>query len=183
MIWIIFNLVFICIYQHFLLWLIVSPSFVSSLASSSCGKSPLNLLDFIATLMFLSGIAIESLADDQQYAFQTEKYRRIRQGLELTGEYKDGFKQSGLFAIVRKPNYAAEQWIWISYYLFSVAATKSEQIWNWSASGCILLCLLFQGSGWFTECITVSKYPKYKHYQKTTPLYFPLNLRPKAGTD
>jgi hypothetical protein len=30
--------------------------------------------------------------------------------------------------------------------------------------GCILLCLLFQGSGWLTEKISTSKYPAYCLY-------------------
>ena len=45
----------------------------------------------------------------------------------------DGFCQSGLFAIVRKPNYATEQLVWISYYFFSVAASASAT-WPQSAN-------------------------------------------------
>lgn len=175
--WLFFNFGFICLYQHFLLWMIAAPAIVSSLVSSSCGKSPLNILDYVATLIMLTAVLLESIADNQQFAFQTEKYRLRAAGAKLTGEYADGFKQSGLFAIVRKPNYACEQCVWISFYLFSVAATQGEQLWNWSAMGWILLCLLFQGSGLFTENITVSKYPKYKEYQATTPLYLPNIMR------
>jgi steroid 5-alpha reductase family enzyme len=171
--WTIFNFTFICLYQHFLLWLIASPSTVASLVSSSCGKTPLNWLDYVASLLLLTAVVVESVADNQQFAFQAEKYRLIAAGATLTGEYADGYKQSGLFAFVRKPNYACEQCVWISFYLLSVAATQGEQLWNWSGMGWVLLCLLFQGSGWFTESITISKYPKYKEYQKTTPLYIP----------
>ena len=84
--------------------------------------------------------------------------------------------QSGLFGIVRKPAYAGEQMIWISFYLFSVAAGhehQKERYINWSIGGCILLCLLFQGSGWLTEQISISKYPEYRSYQKRVPLYVP----------
>ncbi len=172
-VWIIFNFGFISLFQHVLLWLIASPSVVASLVSSSCGISPLNFIDIMATLMFLAAVIIESVADNQQYEFQIEKYRQRKEDMELKGEYKDGFKQSGLFAIVRKPNYAAEQLVWISFYFFSIAATNGKQLWNWSGMGFILLCVLFQGSGWFTENITISKYPKYKDYQKATPLYMP----------
>lgn len=176
-IWMIFNLFFISIFQHVLLWLIASPSVVASLVASSCGRAPLNIVDVVATIFFLFAIILESVADNQQYKFQTEKHRKTMLGLELVGEYKDGFKQSDMFAIVRKPNYAAEQLVWIAFYSFSIAATKGCQLWNWSGIGFILLCLLFQGSGWFTENITISKYPKYKEYQKTTPLYLPNPLQ------
>lgn len=176
-VWMIFNFGFISLYQHFLLWLIASPSIVATLVSSSCGYSPLNFLDLVAAVIFLASLLVESVADNQQYAFQTEKYRQRSEGIEMAGEYKDGFKQSGLFAIVRKPNYAAEQVIWICYYLFSVAATRGQRLWNWSCLGFVLLCLLFQGSGWFTESITIRKYPKYKDYQKKTPLFVPNPFR------
>lgn len=63
------------------------------------------------------------------------------------------------------------QAIWISYYLFSVAAGGG--FWNWSAGGFVLLCLLFQGSGWLTEQISIKKYPEYRAYQKRVPLYVP----------
>ena len=37
-----------------------------------------------------------------------------------------------------------------------------------------MLCLLFQGSGYFTELITLKKYPKYyTKYMKHVPLYIP----------
>jgi steroid 5-alpha reductase family enzyme len=40
--------------------------------------------------------------------------------------------------------------------------------------GCFLLVTLFQGSGRFTEKLTLLKYPeKYSQYQKRVPLYVP----------
>jgi steroid 5-alpha reductase family enzyme len=123
--------------------------------------------------MFLAFVVIESIADNQQFAFQTEKYRLKDAGKPLEGEYADGFNHSGLFSIVRKPNYAAEQAIWICFYLFSVASVQGEQYCNWSIIGCILLCMLFQGSGSFTEKITLTKYPKYREYMTAIPLYVP----------
>ena len=127
------------------------------------------LLTGLLHACFLACIVIEGIADNQQYAFQTEKYRQRNAGEPLTGDYADGFNQSGLFAIVRKPNYAAEQGIWISFYVFSVSAIGV----NWSGIGWILLVLLFQGSGWFTESLTIPKYPKYTEYQQRVPLYLP----------
>jgi hypothetical protein len=57
--------------------------------------------------------------------------------------------------------------VWISYHLFSVAAAVGHdsnhgdghsryRYLNWSAGGCVLLCLLFQASGWLTEEISMS---------------------------
>lgn len=178
--WMIFNLLFISIYQNFLLLLTTAPSFVAwTLATNpSCSSNyaPLNMLglDGLATIFVLTFIAIETISDNQQYAFQTEKYRQINAGIQRKGDFADGFCQSGLYAVVRKPNYAAEQSIWISYYIFSIAATIDRTLLNWSAIGCFLLVLLFQGSGRFTEKLTLAKYPvKYQSYQKKVPLYVP----------
>ena len=68
--------------------------------------------------MYLGFVLMEGVADNQQQAFQTEKYRRKRAGEKLDGEFLDGFTRSGLFSIVRKPNYMAEQSLWISFGLF-----------------------------------------------------------------
>ena len=109
---------------------------------------------------------------------QTEKYRRKAAGETLDGEYLQGFKSSGLFSIVRKPNYACEQGLWVSFGLFSLSTFQSgiarqSNIINWSHIGWILYLLLFQGSGPFTEKITLTKYPIYAEYMKETPLYVP----------
>ena len=150
-VWHVFNFVFISVYQNFLLLWIATPSFVAytMATNANCVDSyvPLNIVDIIIAAVILALIVIETIADNQQYAFQTEKYRRIGAGITLDGEYKDGFCQSGLFSILRKPNYAAEQSIWICFYLFSVSATGGTKWFNWTIFGWILLVLLFQGSG------------------------------------
>jgi ABC-type uncharacterized transport system permease subunit len=50
----------------------------------------------------------------------------------------------------------------VSLYVFSIAATGRYV--NWTLTGALLLILLFQGSGIFTEIISNQKYPKYKEY-------------------
>jgi steroid 5-alpha reductase family enzyme len=175
-VWIMFNLIFTSFYQNILLLWMISPVMVVHIVASTpsrCPNSPLNIFDLVATILFLSCVAIEGIADNQQYEFQIKKYKLRHEGAPLQGEYKDGFCQSGLFSVVRKPNYAAEQSTWISFYLFSVAAFTGDRWLNWSITGFIMLCLLFQGSGWLTEKITCSKYPKYYDYMKKVPRYVP----------
>lgn len=203
----VFNLVFISFYQNWLLLYIASPSLVAwstAMKRIHCGYeegTTLNAIDKIAASIFLFALCVESIADNQQLDFQNRKRSNSIfmhalgavsgvGGLESATkkiaaetaknnkDVMDGFCQSGLFAIVRKPNYAAEQLIWISYYLFSVAATWPQSqgttsLVNWSMGGFIMLCLLFQGSGWLTEQISSSKYPAYRDYQRRVPLYMP----------
>ena len=159
-VWTIFNFIFISLYQNLLLLLIASPSFVAYTVATepACATTtfvPLNVMDYIIACLVLFFIGVETVADNQQYAFQTEKYRRMDAGVPPLeeGEYKDGFCQSGLFAILRKPNYAVEQCVWISFYLFSISATGGRILLNWSMIGWVLLVLLFQGSG---TCMSMS---------------------------
>ena len=135
------------------------------------GDNTLNWIDIIAAFGMFTFIIFETIADQQQYNFQTTKHQFIYNKQTVPSPYDDGFCKQGLWAKMRHPNYLSEQVIWICFYLFSVAAT--DRWLNWSAVGCILLLLLFKGSSDFSEDISLTKYPKYKDYQKSTPRFIP----------
>eukprot|EP00762_Andalucia_godoyi_P001270 ANDGO_04810.mRNA.1 Uncharacterized protein C594.04c len=180
-VWFLFNVSFICTVQHVLLLWITLPAYIALLHSADVQTvAQLNALDFAAAGLFLFFLAVETVADQQQWVFQNEKYRRrdlVAKNADATrtlivGDYARGFLTSGLFKYSRHPNFFSEQAIWISFYLFSVAATGYQ--WNnWSALGALALIMLFQGSTTFTEQISVSKYPAYREYQKTTSRLIP----------
>jgi steroid 5-alpha reductase family enzyme len=165
-VWMLFNLLFICFYQNTLIFLFTLPV----LSPLSAGASELHTSDYVLALVFLSLVVMEFIADQQQYDFQTEKYRRKNAGEDL-GPYADGFIQTGLWSFMRHPNYAAEQAIWVVFYLFSVSAT-GEWL-NWSIAGSVLLIILFKGSSDFSEEISAQKYPKYKSYQEKVGRFIP----------
>ncbi len=165
--WGLFNFFFICFYQNGLILLFTLPVLVALKGTDI----PLNGFDYLLAGLFLLFLIIETIADQQMHEFQTEKYRRIRAGEKLEGEYADGFIKRGLWKYVRHPNYASEQSIWIIFYLFSVVATG--QWINWSMAGCMLLLILFQGSSDFSEAISARKYPRYEEYRKKTGRFFP----------
>lgn len=166
-VWTLFNLLFISGYQNILILLFTLPALVVL----QFNNSPLGLLDYIAAGFMLFFIIYETIADEQHYKFQSKKHALIKANEKLTGDYKKGFLDKGLWAYSRHPNYWAEQSIWISFYLFSVAA--SGQWINWSIAGCLLLLILFQGSSDFSEEISAGKYPKYKYYQKKVSRFIP----------
>lgn len=166
-VWLLFNLFFICLYQHALIYLFTLPVLTGLNANAPEG---LIWADYLLAVIFVGLVAIEYIADQQQWVYQNEKYRRINNN-EPLGEYSDGFIRTGLWGVVRHPNYAAEQAIWIVFYLFSVVATGSWL--NWSIAGCLLLVILFKGSSDFSEKISAEKYPKYKEYQKQVSRFVP----------
>lgn len=163
--WMAFNLFFISLYQMGLVWLITLP------VVKSIGGGPLTTWDYVLAVVLIALIVIETIADQQQWNYQNEKHRLIKEGDPLPDKYEKGFAHEGLWSLVRHPNYAAEQSIWIVVYLFSVVATGS---WiNWSIAGCLLLVLLFKGSADFSEAISSDKYPAYKNYIKKVPRFIP----------
>ena len=92
-----------------------------------------------------------------------------------TESLRKGFLTEGLFKHVRHPNFASEQAIWISFYLFSVAA--SGQWINFTLIGPVLLVILFIGSSIMTEKISSGKYPDYPTYQREVPKFIPKLFR------
>ena len=164
-IWMLFNLFFICSYQNILIFLFTIP-----ILTVVGDNSPLNWIDYLLSFLFVIFVLLEFVADNQQYVFQTEKHRRMKAG-EALGDYEKGFIDTGLWGIVRHPNYAMEQAIWLVFYFFSVNVT-GEWL-NWSVAGCALLIILFKGSSDFSEAISAEKYPAYSRYQKTVPRFIP----------
>jgi steroid 5-alpha reductase family enzyme len=162
-----FNLFFISAYQNVLIFLFTLPILMTI---TDGARMELTIYDWILAVLYVSAVVIEFIADQQQYDFQQEKHRRIKAGEDL-GEYAHGFVRSGLWSIVRHPNYAMEQSIWIIFYGFSVVAT-GEWI-NWSIAGCLLLVILFKGSSDFSEEISAGKYAEYKDYQRRVPRFIP----------
>jgi steroid 5-alpha reductase family enzyme len=165
-VWLLFNLFFICFYQNTLIFLFTVPV-IAALADNA---APLGISDWILAGIYVALVVMEFVADQQQYDFQKEKYRRKNAGEDL-GEYADGFIQTGLWSKMRHPNYFAEQAIWVVFYLFSVAAT-GEWL-NWTIVGAVLLIILFKGSSDFSEEISAKKYPKYADYQKRVGRFLP----------
>ena len=165
--WMAFNLFFISLYQNTLILLFTLPVVVAWQGQNT----PLNVLDLIAAALFVAFVVLETIADQQQWDFQREKYRLKKKGAALEGDYARGFLASKLWGLVRHPNYTAEQAIWLCFYLFSIAATGRWV--NWSLAGALLLLLLFIGSSDFSEEISSEKYPGYKDYQQRVPRFLP----------
>lgn len=165
--WTIFNLGFISLYQNTLIWLFTLPAVMAFQADSQ----QLTIGDYILAIVYICFVVLETIADQQQWNYQNEKHRRMNAGEPLGDYYRKGFVHSGLWKHVRHPNYASEQSIWVTFFLFTIVATGRYL--NWSVTGVLLLMLLFQGSADFSESISSEKYEGYKDYIKKTPRFLP----------
>ena len=167
--WMIFNLFFISIYQNALVLMTTFPALVLM----SVDK-PFGLVDDLVSALMLGFIVYETIADEQQWAFQTTKWKMIKEGKkleELPAPYNKGFNTVGLWNVSRHPNYFAEQGTWFAFYLFTIGGGMS--LFNWSIIGALLLIVLFLGSCAFAEEISASKYPEYARYCQLVSRFFP----------
>ena len=167
--WTLFDLGFISIYQNALVLMTAFPALVSM-----SSDKPFGWVDGIAACLMLGFIIWETVADEQQWAFQTKKWAMIKEGKkleELPSPYDKGFNTTGLWGRSRHPNYFAEQSIWASFYVFSIGAGTG--VINWSIIGALLLIVLFQGSSSLAEEISGRKYPEYEKYCRSVPRFFP----------
>ena len=163
--WLLFDFFFISFYQNGLIWLFTLPTVMVA------DVSALTYGDGILAFLFILFVAIETIADQQQWNYQNNKQRKKTSGEKLTEEEAQGFVSSGLWKLCRHPNYAAEQSIWLVLYCFSIVSTGMYI--NWSLAGALLLLLLFQGSSNFSEEVSAGKYPRDKEYQQQVPRYIP----------
>ena len=167
--WMLFDLLFISIYQNALILMTTFPALVSMNSTV-----PFGITDIVATVLMAGCILYETVADEQQWAFQTKKWKMINSGMKLEDlpvPYNKGFNTTGLWGISRHPNYLAEQSIWACFYIFSIGAGVG--IINWSIIGALLLIVLFIGSSALAEEISGGKYPEYAKYCEKVSKFFP----------
>jgi steroid 5-alpha reductase family enzyme len=170
----IFNVLFISLAQSILLMSITTPTYLLLLTSKFTGDH-LSTSDLVVPSAIAGCVALEWLADQQQWNFQHAKKSYQNTG-KAPREYKHsdldrGFLTDGLFAWSRHPNFAAEQAIWILFYQWSCLATGS--LYNWSVLGVFSYIILFRASTALTESISAGKYPGYKEYQKRVGMFWP----------
>ena len=155
------NLFFIVIYQNLILVLLALPAW-TAYQDRATSFGP---VDVVLAAVFLAFTVGETIADEQQWRFQSWK----RAEVEAARTPSPRFVQTGLFRYSRHPNYFFEigQW-WIFFLMGAVAA---QSLLQWTVIGAFLLSLLFVGSTAFTERITLSRYPEYVLYrQRTSPI-------------
>jgi steroid 5-alpha reductase family enzyme len=158
-----FNLFFIVLYQNALLVLIALPAWtVYQHRATSFGA-----VDYLLTVLFLAFTVGETVADQQQWNFHQWKQIEAEAGREPNPR----FLQRGLFRYSRHPNYFFELAQWWVIFFFGVVAARS--VLEWTIIGPFLLTLLFVGSTRFTEKISLSHYPEYELFQRSTSAVIP----------
>ncbi|KAI0073665.1 DUF1295-domain-containing protein [Panus rudis PR-1116 ss-1] len=188
------NFTFIAIIQNIILFLLGLPAHTAAFQQ----PAQLSTSDYILATLALIDIAVEFVADNQQYSFQTYKHTGVIETNEWPGaniawtpeDAKRGFVTRGLWAWSRHPNFFCEQTFWVIITLFPVLAPESPKLPAlpvssitpfWPLAPALVLCTLFFSSTLFTESISRSKYPEgYAAYQQRVAMFVPF-LTPVWG--
>ncbi|MBQ6053508.1 MAG: DUF1295 domain-containing protein [Clostridia bacterium] len=171
--WTLFDLLFISVYQNLLVLAICLPCL-------ACTESdvPFGLTDIIAAGLAVAFLLLETVSDEYQWAFHKEKNALLKEAGKLSDlpyPYSLGFNTFGPWAYMRHPNYLGEQGIWLSLYIFAIAAGVTKfGIFHITFAGPLLLVLLFMGSSVLGEKISSGKYPKYADYTSQVCKYIPI---------
>ncbi|KAK9479352.1 hypothetical protein V1514DRAFT_328414 [Lipomyces japonicus] len=167
-----FGIAFVAIWEPLMLVNITQPvSIILESRDKDAGVSDIFFLFAIAFFIYL-----ERVFDDVQQNYQNAKRKYESLG-EVTDEYTQdelerGFCTQGPFGFSRHPNFAAEQYIWLSLYLWG--AYSSGRLINWSAIGTFSFLGFVYISAVHTEAHSSLKYPQYKLYQQSVAMLLPL---------
>lgn len=169
----IFNIIFISLAQSVLLFSLTMPTYVL-LLTAKLGVQSAGVDSFFVRVL-LGLVLVEFFADQQQWNFQQAKQQysktaKVPRKFEQA-DLDRGFVIDGLWSYCRHPNFAAEQAIWVTLYVWS--CFNADVLYNWTGVGAASLLLLFQGSTWLTELISSQKYPEYKDYQRRVNRFLP----------
>lgn len=136
--------------------LIVSLPYLGVHFSVSSGE--LNVLDYLAIIVWFIGFSFEAGGDYQLYQF---KKNPKNNGKVLN---------TGFWKYTRHPNYFGDSAVWWAYALFSISAGG-----YWQIIGAIIMTLLIikvSGVAMLERTLKTSK-PKYKDYIKATSSFLP----------
>lgn len=180
-----FNVTFISLIQSLVLLFLTAPTYNFVLLSQLPAFKSFELPDLGFSRVAFFFFIIEFFADQQQWHFHCAKHE-YQDSARISAPYKDqftpedlerGFAVTGLWSLSRHPNFAAEQAIWLTLYLWSCYRTESYV--QWTGLGFVGLFLIFQGSVRITEAISASKYPEYSDYQARVGRFIPrLSVKP-----
>lgn len=161
LVWTLFNLVAISLFQTWLLWAITLP--IMQFAGT-----PATVKDLCFAAVMLALIALEATCDEQQWRFQQGKARTPH-----AVPYRYGFCVTGVFGYSRHMNVFCEGSIWVTLaWAAQCCGTGSLAWWQWV--GCVALeALTLFSTAVITERLSARKYPGYAIYQSTTPMLFP----------
>jgi steroid 5-alpha reductase family enzyme len=148
-----------------LIWVAVSILYVAMYAPAQLTLvAPMELWSLPAGVVLMAfGLALEAASDWQKSALKAKAPTR--------------FVGTGLFGIVRSPNYLGEMIFWLGTFVSAIAAYQRIGDWALALLGFICIELIMVGSARRLELKQAERYaadPAYSAYAGRVPVLFPL---------
>jgi steroid 5-alpha reductase family enzyme len=153
-IWISVSALYVCMFM---------PALARVVSTANGGVDPLPVLSIVGICVMACGIVIEAVADAQ-------KSRAKRAA-------PSHFCDSGIYRIVRSPNYFGELLVWTGSLVAGAALLNGWLAWVLSVIGYVCIVLIMIGSARRLEIKQGERYgtdPDYKRYVATVPVLLPL---------
>jgi steroid 5-alpha reductase family enzyme len=123
------------------------------------GDRPLGWLDAVATLLGLTAVALELVADLQMHRFVRDRQ---------PGQVMD----RGLWAWSRHPNYLGEITFWLALAVYGVAASPSDAWWLFAGTAA-MLAMFLGASIPMMEQRSLERRPSYQDVVDRVPMLLP----------
>lgn len=140
----------------------VSPA-LFHIATARDVPGPVPIVTIVGLAAGYLGLVVESLAD-----FQKSRSKRIA---------PDTFTGTGLYRVVRFPNYFGEILVWLGSWIAGLPFYGASVFrWTVAAAGVIIIILIMLGSARRLEIKQEERYgsrPEFRQYASRTPVLFP----------
>ena len=143
------------------LYLMMVSPLLFSLESPAASVSA-TVFQIIGFVLMAGGLTLEGIADKQKSAFKAKN--------------PTAFCNTGLYSLIRCPNYLGEIIFWIGVWVMGIGFYKTAMEWVISLIGMVCIVYIMFGSTKRLEKTQISRYgnlPEFQKYSKSVPILIP----------
>lgn len=144
------------------LYLIMISPLLFSLEGPAAESTTASVFQILGLLLMAGGLILEGIADRQKSAFKSKN--------------PSAFCNTGLYSLVRCPNYLGEIIFWIGTWVMGIGFYKTALEWVISLIGMVCIVYIMFGSTKRLEKTQISRYGnllEFQQYSKSTPILIP----------
>jgi steroid 5-alpha reductase family enzyme len=144
------------------LYLMMASPLLFSLEEPAAGSTTAMVFQIIGLAVMAGGLILEGLADKQKSAFKAKN--------------PSSFCNTGLYSLIRCPNYLGEIIFWIGTWVMGIGFYKNALEWVISLIGMVCIVYIMFGSTKRLEKTQISRYgnlPEFQQYSKSVPILIP----------
>ncbi len=152
----------------FAIWISVSVLYLMMVSpllfslEAPAGGLAATVFQFIGFVLMVGGLALEGIADRQKSAFKLQN--------------PTAFCHTGLYSVIRCPNYLGEIIFWIGTWVMGIGFYKTVLEWVVSLIGMVCIVYIMFGSSRRLEKTQISRYgnlPEFQQYSRAVPILIP----------